>query len=199
MASQNQLVWQTSVPPFAVVAMSSTSLAASSYLTGSELDDDGANTIRQPSLDFSDNEGTDDEHTGDYSTRMEELLGEGEDESDVQEDDEETDGGGGFLYTGVDAADISAGYRDRLRDVLGADAEQDDETEVHEVERSLLLHSGESENLGFDDDELPVSLVRVAITLHVCVLDVDLFLCTHSMETFCRTIRLRRCRCLRYL
>ncbi|KAF9465048.1 hypothetical protein BDZ94DRAFT_1117445, partial [Collybia nuda] len=92
-------------------------------------------------FDFSDNGGSDEDHedhVGDYSTRMEELFDEGEGDSDSHNQDDEDDDEEGFLYTGVDAADVSTGYRDQLRDLLGPEL-TDDELEVHEVERSLVI------------------------------------------------------------
>ncbi|RDB25342.1 Vacuolar protein sorting-associated protein 8 [Hypsizygus marmoreus] len=115
------------------------------------VDEDGASTIRQPSFDFSDHDASDndEEHPGDYSTRMEELFDE-EDESDAHVEDEE-DEEEGFLYTGVDAGDIPTGYRDQLRDVLGSDLTDDDEMEANEVEKSLVIDEHD-EVLHFEDD-----------------------------------------------
>lgn len=64
------------------------------------------------------------DHTGNYSTRMDELF---EDEGGHEENGDEEDEEEGFLYTGVDSSDIS-GYQDRLRDVL------EDETDDEDVE-----------------------------------------------------------------
>ncbi|KAF8893789.1 Golgi CORVET complex core vacuolar protein 8-domain-containing protein [Infundibulicybe gibba] len=74
----------------------------------------------------------DDQHDGDYSTRMEELLNDDEDGpnegSEGNEDDEE-----GFLYNGVDATDSSfSGYHDLMSDVL-------EEPIAHEAEEPLAL------------------------------------------------------------
>ncbi|KAF8630633.1 hypothetical protein AX15_002784 [Amanita polypyramis BW_CC] len=55
------------------------------------------------------------DHPGDYSSRMEELFDDDNDELGNQSDAEE------FVYTGVDA-DTSTGYQDQLRDILGPDA-----------------------------------------------------------------------------
>lgn len=104
-------------------------------------EEDRASTIRQPSFDFSDQGGSDEEHedhVGDYSTRMDEVFDEGEGDSDALDQEDEEDEEEGFLYTGVDAADVSTGYRDQLRDVLGPEL-TDDETEAHEVEKSLVV------------------------------------------------------------
>lgn len=130
-----------------------------------ELDEDQASTIRQPSPDISDNEGegAEAEGHGDYSARMEELLDDDEDGSETHED--EDDGEGGFLYTGMDAEEVSGAYRDQLRDVLGPDHEED-ETDEFEVESSLLHHS-ENEKLEFVDDEPLVSMPRARHALFV--------------------------------
>lgn len=122
------------------------------------IDDDRASTIRQPSLDFSDHEVTDNdhddlEHPGDYSTRMEELFEDGENESSHGED-EDSDDEENFLYTGADALDMPAGYRDQLRDVLGPELTDDDEIEAHEVERSLVIEESDGILHGLDDEPL---------------------------------------------
>lgn len=121
-----------------------------------DVEDDGASTIRQPTLHLSDDEPDEDEedfdYQGDYSSRMEELLDD-ENEFDVTGDDDDE----GFVYTGIDVEEPSGGYRDQLRDVLGAEHE-DDETEEHEVESSLL-HDIDSEKLAFGEDVGLVSFV----------------------------------------
>ena len=99
-----------------------------------EAEEDKASTIRRLSFSFSDGGDDVDVHTGDYSSRMEELLS---DESDVQEDD--SDAEEGFVYTGTDADEISGAYREQLRDVLGGEGDED-ETSENEVEKSLLDH-----------------------------------------------------------
>lgn len=115
---------------------------------------------RKPSLGFSDNDGEDNEedyhHGGDYSTRMEELFEDGEDDEGAHEDDEDDEEG--FLYTGVDADESTGDYRSQLRDVLGPDMEED-ETEELEVERSLL-HEVNDEKLSFSPDDMQVSAAR---------------------------------------
>ncbi len=104
-------------------------------------------TIRAPSLHFSDNEDQDSEdsgfeyseQSGDYSSRIEELLGDEDSEAEgsaFRDDDDD----GGFLYTGVDAdTSTSSGYRQQLRDVLGHDNEDDSDMDTREVEQSLLI------------------------------------------------------------
>jgi hypothetical protein len=126
------------------------------HLHGKE--EDKASTIRQPSFDFSDHDVSDtehDEHPGDYTTRMEELFDNGEDDADFREKDDvnEDDDDEGFFYTGIDAADVPTGYQEQLRDVLGSELSDDDELEAHEVERSLVIddragiHSNDDEPL----------------------------------------------------
>ncbi|OBZ70877.1 Vacuolar protein sorting-associated protein 8 [Grifola frondosa] len=96
-------------------------------------------------LDFSDIEGDEahDDHPGDYSTRFDELMSDGEDidghgEGHTEDDEEE-----GFLYTGVDS-EPAGGYREQLRDVLGPDHE-DDEVDERHPERSLVHEVAENE------------------------------------------------------
>ncbi|TFY83559.1 hypothetical protein EWM64_g450 [Hericium alpestre] len=98
---------------------------------------------RLPSLDFSDDVTDDieqDDHPGDYSTRMEELFDDDEEveHKDVSEDEVDSEEDGGFVYNGADAEQADGTYDDRLRDILGADPEDDDEVDEVEVERSLL-------------------------------------------------------------
>ena len=66
----------------------------------------------------------DSDHPGDYSSRMEELFDDGEDEFGTNTDDEE------FVYTGVDADTPTAGYHDQLRDILGSEAGVDNDAEA---------------------------------------------------------------------
>ncbi|KAF5386226.1 hypothetical protein D9615_002235 [Tricholomella constricta] len=120
------------------------------YQTGR---DDMPSTIRQSSPDFFDHisDSNAEEHEGDYSTRMEELFDDGEDEPVGYEEIEEDNSEEGFLYTGIDAQDVPTGYTDQLRDVLGTEF-TDDELEAHEVERSLVLDENDT-NLHSDDEE----------------------------------------------
>ncbi|KAL0956581.1 hypothetical protein HGRIS_002719 [Hohenbuehelia grisea] len=125
----------------------------------SEPDTDSALDSSREHFHFSDtaSDHEDDDHVGDYSTRMEELFDSDEEDSrrtlrgalddaeDEDEDDEE------FVYTGVDA-DVSTGYRDRLRDVLGPEHDEED-SEAEEVENSLLATS-DSEKLPPIHDDL---------------------------------------------
>ncbi|TFK75390.1 hypothetical protein BDN72DRAFT_832262 [Pluteus cervinus] len=110
--------------------------------------DDGTSTIHQ--LHFSDSEGSEDEgaddHPGDYSARMEELMGDDEaDAQDVDEDDE-----GGFVYDGLDAVDLSDNYQNQLREVLGTEIDED-EHDAKEVEHSLVIETSPPDD---DDDPL---------------------------------------------
>jgi vacuolar protein sorting-associated protein 8 len=139
------------------------------------LQEDKASTIRQPSFDFSDHDASDtehDEHLGDYSTRMEELFEDGEDDADFREKEgeEEEDDGEGFLYTGVDAADMPTGYQEQLRDVLGSEPSDDDELEAHEVARALIID--DTANIRSNDDEPLVS----SFTILTCAVRVTLIL-----------------------
>ncbi len=109
-------------------------------------------TIRAPSLHFSDNEDQNSgfeysEQPGDYSSRIEELLGDEDSEAEGNAfRDDSDDDDGGFLYTGVDAdTSTSSGYRQQLRDVLGHDNEDDSDMDTKEVEQSLLI-SGDTTN-----------------------------------------------------
>ncbi|KAK7053310.1 hypothetical protein VNI00_003936 [Paramarasmius palmivorus] len=95
----------------------------------------------------------DDEHgeSGDYASRMKELFTDEEDHSESQQnghaDSDSDESEDAFLYTGADA-DVSIGYKDRLRDVLGPDHNDEEDTDAHEVERSLIIEGAHS-----DDDE----------------------------------------------
>lgn len=105
--------------------------------------------VRQLSLGFSDDHGEEEEdtHQGDYSTRMEELFDDGDDDEVADEDEEDE---GGFVYTGQDADESPGDYRSQLRDVLGPDAEdEDEEAEELEVENSLLYEQDAHEKLNF--------------------------------------------------
>lgn len=124
---------------------------------------------------FSDNEGESDDApddaVGDYSTRFDELMSDGEEDggrghgegADEDEDEDE----GGFVYSGVDA-DPTGGYREQLRDVLGPDHEEDELEEEQEVERSLVHEVEENEKFAATiEDEAGVSLVHILrIRLH---------------------------------
>jgi hypothetical protein len=95
------------------------------------------------------NGGDDDDDSydqGDYSTRIEELL------SDEDASDDDDDSGSSFIYTGIDAEVSSGNYHDQLRDVLGHEAD----VEEDEVERSLIP---ENEELAVAD-RAPVSLAH---------------------------------------
>ena len=140
---------------------------------------------RRRSLDFSDlgdDDGSTEEHTGNYSTRMEELFDDDEDEhirpartngvhlSDEEDDDEP------FVYNGVDAEPHPVSYRDQLRDVL--DDDDASGSSEREVEHSLL-QDAEEEVPSVIVEEAPVSpFVSYLYTLYSCV---------YSTETCCPT------------
>lgn len=106
-------------------------------------------------LNFSDTDGDDDprdDHGGDYSTRLEELMSDEEGDHAGSEEEEE----GGFVYEGVDAEPVG-GYREQLRDVLGAEHEED-ELESITDRRSLLKAVEENERFAASmEDEAAVS------------------------------------------
>ena len=119
-------------------------------------------------LHFSDSEGGDspDVGAGDYSTRFEELMSDGEDAGDHEENGDE-DEEGGFIYSGVDA-DPAGGYREQLRQVLGPDHEED-EIEEQEVERSLVHEVEENEKFAATiEDEAGVSRPWLSLAVHTC-------------------------------
>ena len=101
-----------------------------------------------------------DDHPGDYSTRFEELMSDGEHEH--EDSDEE-----GFLYNGVDADQVQGGYKEQLRDVLGPDHEEDASVEEEvEVERSLIHDVEENEKFAASlDDEARVRHTLVVSSL----------------------------------
>ena len=118
---------------------------------------------RRRSLDFSDlgdEDGAAEAHPGDYSSRMEELFDDDEDEdlrpghtngAHLSDDDEDEP----FVYDGVDAEPRVTSYRDQLRDVLDDDAEESGSSE-REVEHSLL-QDVEEELPSVIIEEAPVS------------------------------------------
>ncbi|KAI0633251.1 Golgi CORVET complex core vacuolar protein 8-domain-containing protein [Trametes polyzona] len=113
-------------------------------MNGTHGADDAGHPGPDEELHFSDSEGSEspDAGAGDYSTRLEELMSDGEDggANNDEDDDEE----GGFIYSGVDS-DPTGGYRDQLRAVLGPDHEEDELGEEEEVERSLVHEVEENE------------------------------------------------------
>jgi hypothetical protein len=125
-----------------------------------EVGDEDSSTLHANGVDEDDEDG----NAGDYSSRMEDLMGDANSEAYDEVDEEEDSDDGGFVYTGEDAADTSAAYRDRLRDVLGSDhdPEEGEQDSVHEVERSLIIppHAPELD----DDDEPLVSLCKAPLT-----------------------------------
>ena len=116
---------------------------------------------RKPSLGFSEHdEDEEDTHEGDYSTRMEELF---DDENEGEAGDEDEEDEEGFVYTGQDADESTGDYRAQLRDVLGPDAEEEEESETEEleVERSLLHDRDVVENSEFGSQVCALSLTRI--------------------------------------
>jgi len=106
---------------------------SSSTATGVFSDDDGF-----PAID-NNNPLT---HPGDYSMHMEELF-EGDDtESNLPGEESEEDEAD-FLYSGVDADSLHTSYKAQLRDVLGQDHEDGNESDVLEVGKSLVLENAE--------------------------------------------------------
>ncbi|KAH7874770.1 Golgi CORVET complex core vacuolar protein 8-domain-containing protein [Lentinula edodes] len=113
----------------------------------------GAGSLpREDSLNLSGSE-DDNDHGGDYSTRMEELFADDVQDSNGHLEDE-SDDDGGFLYTGNDA-DLSTSYRDQLRNVL----EDDSDAEVHEVEKSLMAEDPTEEVPSEDEEHDPLEVL----------------------------------------
>lgn len=97
----------------------------------------------------------DEDHGGDYSTRMEELFGGDEQEHGRESEDEEE-----FVYDGVDANQVTGtNYREQLRDVLGPD-DTSDVLEEEEIERSLL-EDDPSEKFGDANTRGPLVSTRI--------------------------------------
>ncbi|CAK5265748.1 unnamed protein product [Mycena citricolor] len=114
--------------------------------------------------DFDLDENGDDTHTlhanedkvdsGDYLSRMEDVMGDHADAQVSEQEDEDEDDDEGFVYNGEDAPETSFVYKDRLREVLGSEGEPDEEDhEVHEVEHSLIIPPDASHS---DDDDVPL-------------------------------------------
>ncbi|KAJ2918520.1 hypothetical protein MD484_g1843, partial [Candolleomyces efflorescens] len=136
----------------------------------SPLPEDSAQNLHfSDSDDDADGIEEEDAHTGDYShysQQMEELLGDEEHESaensktpilagGLESDDEEEEEEEDFVYSGVDAADVSVvPYRDQLRDVLEQDHEEESVEDVHEVEKSLLMEESGTVSVLLDDEPL---------------------------------------------
>lgn len=132
--------------------------SVSAHSTSDEETLTGALDLGQSPTLSGNEEEVEDDQAGDYSTRMEELLSDGDDEHG----DAETDGDdGGFVYDGVDADQVTGeNYRDQLRDVLGPDDSYDD-SEEQEVEQALLQESNSASN------DLPRDVPHVDIQLDV--------------------------------
>lgn len=132
----------------------------SSALAHSASDEDfsprALNLEQSPTFSGNEEE-VEDDQAGGYSTRMEELLSDGDDEHG----DAEADDDGGFVYDGVDADQVTGdNYRDQLRDVLGPENSYD-ESEEQEVELVLLQENNSASN------ELPRDVPHVDIQLDV--------------------------------
>jgi hypothetical protein len=95
------------------------------------------------------------EFVGDYSSNMDEILGEGPgDTPNGADDDEEM-----FVYEGVDAEPAGA-YRDQLRDVLGADLEDD------ELEQSQFNTTFQTEVV--ESPSIPPRIITVSLECASC-------------------------------
>jgi hypothetical protein len=128
---------------------------------------------------FSGNEEeVEDDQVGDYTTRMEELLSDGDDEHGDAETDEDD---GGFIYDGVDADQITGdNYRDQLRDVLGPE-DSYDESEEQEVEQVLLQESSSASNELPRD--VPVSCgMPHGLDTYSCMCSVLIFSWTSALQ-----------------
>jgi hypothetical protein len=86
-----------------------------------------------------------DDHAGDYSVRLEEIL---DDDARPMNGTDDNDDDEGFVYQGVDAAPVPSrgAYRSQLRNILGADHE-DDELEEQKAEKPLHVP---------EDDTMPL-------------------------------------------
>ncbi|KAF7796662.1 hypothetical protein EIP86_007845 [Pleurotus ostreatoroseus] len=128
------------------------------------LDDVAARAQTPDHLVLSDGEsdGAPDDHGGDYTTRLEELMSDDEDHApradraghDEDEEDEE-----GFFYSGVDAEPLGT-YREQLRDVLGPEHEPDDADE-HAAADELIREVAEKERFeaAMDDEARPLDVL----------------------------------------
>lgn len=97
-----------------------------------------------PILSDADGEVAQEEHGGDYSARLEEVMSDEEDSQNAHvlsgnEEDEDDR----FIYDGVDSPP-SVTYRDQLRDVLGTDHEED-ANEQHTINKFLVDNIQEKE------------------------------------------------------
>lgn len=119
---------------------------------------DAERSLTPEHIVYSDDEGEDDrdDHLGDYSTRLEELMSDEDDQegnangAEYEDEDDE-----GFFYNGTDSAPAGT-YREQLRDVLGPEHDLDD-AEEPEVENSLIHDVTEKERFESSmDDEARV-------------------------------------------
>lgn len=70
---------------------------------------------------------------GDYSTHMEELFSDDDNDQHIFSDSDEV--GEGFVYTGRDAETPDGGYYERMHDILGPDTSE----EVLDIAKSTAL------------------------------------------------------------
>lgn len=135
-------------------------------MNGTQLWQHNGSSDRPGSPVFSDTEVDDvqdDDHPGDYATRLGEVMSDEEDFAAGRgdEDNEEE----AFFYSGVDAEPAGT-YREQLRDVLGPDHEDEDTSEAQQVEHSLPVHEKEILEASMDD-EARVSLVHDYTMMHL--------------------------------
>lgn len=121
-------------------------------MNGTKEQQHSASIDRAGSLSFSDSEADEvqDDHPGDYSTRLGEVMSD-EEELSRGQGHEESDDDEGFFYNGVDSEPAGT-YREQLRDVLGPEHEEDDVSDAQEVEHSLLVHEKEMLEASMDDE-----------------------------------------------
>lgn len=111
----------------------------------------GNGTLKPGSPSLSLNDDDDDDESfqyteGNYSSRLEEILGDSNDDAGAELDHDDDDDDEGFLYEGEDAPKDVGDYRSRLADVLGEDMDDEpDILEEHFVDRSL----GESNDFSY--------------------------------------------------
>ncbi|KAF7288694.1 Lateendosome to vacuole transport-family protein [Mycena chlorophos] len=109
-----------------------------------DFDDEDVSTLNGNHVD-------DDHELGNYAANMEDIMGEGHESEDQEEESDDE----AFVYAGDDAPDTSFAYRDQLRDVLGSDHDPEEEREQQEVERSLVISH-------HDDDDEPLDHIPSA-------------------------------------
>lgn len=100
-----------------------------------------------PVISDVDGEDAFEDHAGDYSTRLEELMSDEDGDETAagipgDEDGEENEEG--FIYNGVDSEPTGT-YRDQLRDVLGPEHEEDEFEQQGGQENSIIHDIEEKE------------------------------------------------------